>query len=90
MTISRSAVTDTGRTVLIFVALTVAAVTLVTTSAYWGNDGAEALGYLGGGMFAAALTYVLLQSPRPHRSSSARPSAAPTPRSEAHSSDRRG
>jgi hypothetical protein len=89
MTISRSAVTDTGRTILVFVALTVAAVTLVTISAYWGNDGAEALGYLGGGMFAAALTYVLLQSPRPHHPSSAQTSTALAPRSEAHSSDPR-
>ena len=65
MTISRPAVRDTGRTVLVFVALTVAAVTLVTISAYWANDGAEALGYLGGGMFGAALTYLLLQHPEP-------------------------
>ncbi len=65
MTISRPAVSGTGRTVLVFVALTVAAVTLVTISAYWANDGAEALGYLGGGMFAAALTFLLLQYPGP-------------------------
>jgi hypothetical protein len=65
MTISQRVVSDTGRTVIVFVALTVAAVTLVTISAYWANDGAEALGYLGGGMFAAALTYLLLQRPGP-------------------------
>ena len=67
MTISRPAASDTRRTVLIFVTLTVAAVTMVTISAYWANDGAEALGYLGGGLFAAALTYFLLQRPGPHR-----------------------
>ncbi len=67
MTISQPVVSGTGRTVTVFVALTVAAVTMVTISAYWGNDGAEALGYLGGGMFAAALTYVLLHDPRPHQ-----------------------
>ncbi len=61
MTISPPAVRGTGRTIIVFVALTVAAVTLVTISAYWANDGAEALGYLGGGMFGAALTYLLLQ-----------------------------
>jgi hypothetical protein len=50
----------TARVVVVFVALAAAAVILVTISAYWRNDGAAALGYLGGGMFAAALTYILL------------------------------
>ena len=49
-----------SRPVVVFTALTVAAVVLVTIGAYWRNDGAAALGYLGGGMFGAALTYILL------------------------------
>jgi uncharacterized membrane protein required for colicin V production len=50
----------TAQTVVLFVALTLAAVGLVIVSAYWHHDGAEAFGYLGGGMFGAALTYLLL------------------------------
>jgi uncharacterized membrane protein required for colicin V production len=51
-----------GRVVMLFAALTTAAVALTLIAAYWRNDGAEALGYLGGGMFGAALTYLLVTS----------------------------
>jgi hypothetical protein len=53
-----------GQVIFLFAALTMAAVVLTLVAAYWRHDGAEALGYLGGGMFAAALAYVLLESSR--------------------------
>jgi uncharacterized membrane protein required for colicin V production len=62
-----------GRVIVLFMALTVAAVALTLVAAYWRHDGADALGYLGGGMFGAALTFLLLSSAqwggpsRPHR-----------------------
>ena len=62
-----------GRVIVLFTALTAAAVTLTLVAAYWRHDGADALGYLGGGMFGAALTFLLLSSAqwrgpsRPHR-----------------------
>jgi len=55
-----SSATTTVQAVVVFATLTAAAVVLVTIGAYWHNDGAAALGYLGGGMFGAALTYILL------------------------------
>lgn len=58
-----SSATATVRVVIFSALLTAAAVVLVAIGAYWRNDGAAALGYLGGGMFAAALTYVLLAPP---------------------------
>jgi uncharacterized membrane protein required for colicin V production len=51
-----------GRVIVVFMALTAAAVALALIAAYWRHDGAEALGYLGGGMFGAALTFLLLSS----------------------------
>ena len=78
----------TVRVVVLFAALTAAAVVLVTISAYWRNDGAAALGYLGGGMFGAALTYVLLTL-TPYRSSSAGMDVAPAARSLAPPAPRR-
>jgi uncharacterized membrane protein required for colicin V production len=51
-----------GRVIVLFSALTVAAVALTLVAAYWRHDGADALGYLGGGMFGAALTFLLLTS----------------------------
>jgi hypothetical protein len=51
-----------GRVVAVFTALTAAAVALTLVAAYWRHDGAQALGYLGGGMFGAALTFLLLSS----------------------------
>jgi len=52
--------------VLVFVCLAVAGVGLAVAGAYWQHDGAEALGYIGGGLFAAALTFLLLRfSSRP-------------------------
>jgi hypothetical protein len=62
-----------GRVIVLFTALTAAAVALTLVAAYWRHDGADALGYLGGGMFGAALTFLLLSSAqwrgssRPHR-----------------------
>jgi hypothetical protein len=49
---------------VVFVCLVVAGVGLAVFSAYWDNDGAEALGYIGGGMFGAALAYYLLEMSR--------------------------
>jgi hypothetical protein len=51
-----------GRVTIVFTALTAAAVALTLVAAYWRNDGAQALGYLGGGMFGAALTFFLVSS----------------------------
>jgi hypothetical protein len=62
-----------GRVIVLFTAITAAAVALTLVAAYWRHEGAEALGYLGGGMFGAALTFLLLSSAqlsrpsRPHR-----------------------
>ena len=50
--------------IVVFVCLVLAGVGLAVFSAYWDNDGAEALGYIGGGMFGAALTYFLLEMSR--------------------------
>ena len=55
----------TGRIIVLFTVLTTAAVALTLVAAYWHHDGAEALGYLGGGMFGAALTFLLLSAPHP-------------------------
>jgi uncharacterized membrane protein required for colicin V production len=51
-----------GRVVVVFTALAAAAVALTRVAAYWRHDGAQALGYLGGGMFGAALTFLLLSA----------------------------
>jgi hypothetical protein len=83
-----SSVMATVRVVIVFAALTAAAVVLVTIGAYWRNGGAAALGYLGGGMFGAALTYILLTLP-PSRSSSVGMGSAPAARSLAPSDPRR-
>jgi hypothetical protein len=61
------------RVVVLFTTLTAAAVVLTLIAGYWRHDGADALGYLGGGMFGAALTFLLLSSAqwgghlKPHR-----------------------
>jgi hypothetical protein len=57
------------RVIFLFTTLTAAAVVLTLIAAYWGHDGAAALGYLGGGMFGAALTFLLLTSAQWERSS---------------------
>ena len=58
---SRSPLGDSpGPVIVLFTALTAAAVALTLVAAYWRHAGAEALGYLGGGMFGAALTFLLL------------------------------
>jgi hypothetical protein len=75
MSSAGSSVRVTVQVVVVFAALTAAAVVLVTISAYSRNDGAAALGYLGGGMFGAALTYILLTL-GPYRSSPAGTGAA--------------
>ena len=82
-----TSVRATVRAVVIFTALTAAAVVLVTVGAYWRHDGAAALGYLGGGMFGSALTYILLTLP-PSRSSFVGMSSAPADRSLAPSEPR--
>ena len=82
-----SSVTATARIVVVFAALTAAAVVLVTISAYRRNDGAAALGYLGG-MFGAALTYILLTL-APYKSSSADAGAVTAARSLEPSDPRR-
>jgi hypothetical protein len=53
-----------GQVIVLFTTLTAAAVLLTLIAAYWRHDGADALGYLGGGMFGAALTFLLLSSAR--------------------------
>jgi len=60
------------RIVVLFAALTAAADALTLIAAYWRHDGAEALGYLGGGMFGAALTFLLLSSAQWRRPSKPR------------------
>jgi hypothetical protein len=60
------------RIVVVFVGLTLGAVVLTLISAYWRHVGAPALGYLGGGMFAAALTYLLVETSTVTRSMSGR------------------
>jgi uncharacterized membrane protein required for colicin V production len=53
---------SSARVIVLFTALTAAAVALTLIAAYWRNDGAQAVGYLAGGMFGAALTFLLLSS----------------------------
>ena len=59
---SEPAVHSPARAIVLFTALTAAAVALTLIAAYWHHDGAQAVGYLGGGMFGAALTFLLLSS----------------------------
>ena len=65
--------TSPARVIVLFTALAAAAVVLTLVAAYWHHDGAQAVGYLGGGMFGAALTFLLVSSAQwrrpsqPHR-----------------------